>query len=196
MKCEECDEYETTGTASILCEYCGHRPLKREVIASEEETTPAKKKPRLEPIQEELEIDFFCDGKGLVESIVNKPGSVSTSASLNLRGVFLAENTSAKLPPPHGIPEECVEVVEVVDIDTKLKSQTEKLRPNQLEKKEPDLACNMKRRQGKLYVECNVCSSEVTVGQVNQDLSLLKLHNTTLKHKLNTARSSEMPKEI
>ena len=152
----------------------------------------------MEPIQEELEIDFFCDGKGLVESIVNKPGSVSTSASLNLRGVFLAENTSAKLPPPHGILEECVEVVEVVDIDTKLKSQ--QLRPNELAKKEPDLACNIKRRQGKLYVECNVCSSEVTVGQVNQDLSLLKLHNTTLKHKLTTAiswsRSSEMPKEI
>lgn len=42
LECPECDEYETTGTASILCEYCGHRPVEHELIKSAEETTPAK----------------------------------------------------------------------------------------------------------------------------------------------------------
>lgn len=197
LKCEECDEYETTGTDSILCEYCGHRPVEHEVITSEEETMPAKK-PRLEPIQEELESDLSCDGEGLVESVVNKPGSVSTSVSLNLGDVFPEENTSARSSPPHGIPEKRVEVVEVVDVDNELKGQ--QLKANELAKKEPGVAFNIKRRQGKLFAECNVCSSEVAVGQANQDLSLLKLHITTSKHKLNTAisrsRSSEIPKEI
>lgn len=99
LKCEECDEYETTGTDSIMFEYCGHRPVEHEVITRTEETMPAKKL-RLEPIQEELEIDLSCDGQGLVESIINKPGSVSTSASLNLGDVFPAENTSARPSPP------------------------------------------------------------------------------------------------
>ena len=102
LKCEECDEYETTGTDSILCEYCGHRPVKHEVITREEETMPAKK-PRLEPI-------------------VNKPGSVSTSVSLNLGDVFPPENTSARPSPPNGITDEHIEVVEAVDVDNKLKS--------------------------------------------------------------------------
>lgn len=191
LKCEECDECETTGTDSILFEYCGHRPVKHEVITHKEE-------PRLEPIQEELEIDLSCDGQGLVESIVNKPGSVSTSVSLNLGDVFPAENTSARPSPPHGIPEERIEVVGVVDVDNKLKSQ--QLKANELAKEESGVAFNIKRRQGKLFPECNVCSSEVTVGQANHDLSLLKLHITTSKHKLNTAinrsRSSEILKEI
>ena len=209
LKCEECDEYETTGPASILCEYCGHRPVEHEVITGEEETMSAKK-PRLEPIPEELEIDLSCDGEGLVESIVNKPGSVSTPASLNLGDVFPAENTNARpskpsptknyIPssPPHGISDERVQVVEVVDVDTELESQ--QLRANKLAKKEPGVAFNITRKQGKLFAECNVCSSEVAVGQSNQDLSLLKLHITTSKHKLNAAisrsRSSEIPKEI
>ena len=197
LKCEECDEYETTGTVSILCEYCGHRPVEHEVITSEEETMPAKKQ-RLEPVQEELENDLSCDGKVLVESIVSKPDSVSTSVSLYLGDSFPAENTSARPSTPRGIPEERVEVVEVVDVDTELKSQ--QLRANELAKMEPGVAFNIKRRQGKLFAECNVCSSEVVVGQANQDLSLLKLHITTSKHKLNTAisrsRSSEIPKEI
>lgn len=86
----------------------------------------------------------------------------------------------------------------MVDVDTELKGQ--QLRANELAKKEPGVAFNIKRRQGKLFGECNVCSSELAVGQANQDLSLLKLHITTSKHKLNTAisrsRSSETPKEI
>lgn len=196
LKCEECDEYETTDTASILCEYCGHRPVEHEVITSEEETMPVKT-PRLEPIQEELEIDLSCDREELVESIVNKTGSVSTSASLNLEDVYPSENTCTRLSPPNGIPEERVEIVEVVDVDTELKSQ--QLRANELAK-EPGIAFHIKRRQGKLFAECNVCSSEVAVGQANQDLSLLKLHITTSKHKLNTvisrSRSSEIPKGI
>lgn len=90
-----------------------------------------------------------CDGEGLVESIVNKPGSVSTSVSLNIGNVCLAENTSARPSPPHGIPEEGVEVVEVVDVDNELKSQ--QLKANELAKKEPGVAFNIKRRQGKLF---------------------------------------------
>ena len=208
LKCEECDEYETTVTASILCEYCGHRPVEHESITSEDETLPAKK-PRLEPIQEELEIDLSCELEGQTESIVNKPGSVSTSASLNLGDVFPAENTSTRPSKPsatknhtpsphHDITEEHVEVVEVVDVDTELESQ--QLKANELAKKEPGVAFNIKRRQGKLFAECNVCSSEVAVGQANQDLSLLKLHIITSRHKLNVAisrsRSSEIPTEI
>ena len=253
LKCEECDEYETTVTASILCEYCGHRPVEHEPISSEEETLPAKKprlepiqeeletdfscegegqtesivnqpvsvstsaslnlgdvKPRLEPIQEELETDFSCEGEGQTESIVNQPVSVSTSASLNLEDVFPAQNTSTMPSKPsatnnhtpssphHDITEEHVEVVEVVDVDTELESQ--QLKANELAKKEPGVAFNIKRRQGKLFAECNVCSSEVAVGQANQDLSLLKLHIITSRHKLNVAisrsRSSEIPTEI
>jgi len=206
LKCEECDEYETTVTASILCEYCGHRPVEHEPITSEEETLPAKK-PRLEPIQEELETDLSCEGEGQTESIVNTPDSVSTSASLNLSDVFPAENTSTKpsattnhtpSSPHHDITEEHVEVIEVVDVDTELESQ--QLKANELAKKEPGVAFNIKRRQGKLFAECNVCSSEVTVGQANQDLSLFKLHIITSRHKLNVAisrsRGSEIPTEI
>ena len=209
LKCEEYYEYETTVTASILCEYYGHRPVEHEPITSEEETLPAKK-PRLEPIQEELETDLSCDGEGQVESIVNKLGSVSTSASLNFGDIFRAENTSTRplkpsatknhIPssPHHDITEERVNVVEVVDVDTKLESQ--QLKANELAKKEPGVAFNIKRRQGKLFAECNVCSSEVAVGQANQDLSLLKLHIITLRHKFNVAisrsRSSEIPTEI
>ena len=209
LKCEECDEYETTVTASILCEYCGHSPVEHEPISSEEETLPAKK-PRLEPIQEELETDFSCEGEGQTESIVNQPVSVSTSASLNLEDVFPAQNTSTMPSKPsttknhtpssphHDITEEHVEVVEVVDVDTELESQ--QLKANELAKKEPGVAFNIKRRQGKLFAECNVCSSEVAVGQANQDLSLLKLHIITSRHKLNVAisrsRSSEIPTEI
>ena len=325
LKCEECDEYETTVTASILCEYFGHRPVEHESITSEEETLPAKKprlepiqeeleidlscelegqtesivnkpgsvstsaslnlgdvfpaettstrpskpsatknhtpssphhdtpghditeehvelvevvdvdtelesqqlkanelakkepakKPRLEPIQEELEIDLSCELEGQTESIVNKPGSVSTSASLNLGDVFPAETTSTRPSKPsatknhtpssphhdtpgHDITEEHVELVEVVDVDTELESQ--QLKANELAKKEPGVAFNIKRRQGTLFAECNVCSSEVAVGQANQDLSLLKLHIITSRHKLNVAisrsRSSEIPTEI
>ena len=209
LKCEECYEYETTVTASILCEYCGPRPVEHEPITSEEETLPAKK-PRLKPIQEELETDLSCDGEGQVESIVNKLGSVSTSASLNFGDVFLAENTSTRplkpsattnhIPssPHHDITEESVEVIEVVDVDTELESQ--QLKANELAKKEPGVAFNIKRRQGKLFAECNVCSSKVAVGQANQDLSLLKLHIITSRHKLNVvisrSRSSEIPTEI
>lgn len=209
LKCEECDEYETTVTGSILCEYCGHRPVEHEAITSEEETLPAKK-PRLEPIQEELETDLSCEGEGQTESIVNKPVSVSTSASLNLVDVFPAENTSTRPSQPsatkndtpssphHDITEEHVEVVEVVDVDTELESQ--QLKANELAKKEPGVAFNIKRREGKLFAECNVCSSEVAVGQANQNLSLLKLHIITSRHKLNVAisrsRSSEIPTEI
>ena len=209
LKCEECDEYETTVTGSILCEYCGHRPVEHEPITSEEETLPAKK-PRLEPIQEELETDLSCEGEGQTESIVNKPVSVSTSASLNLVDVFPAENTSTRPSQPsatkndtpssphHDITEEHVEVVEEVDVDTELESQ--QLKANELAKKEPGVAFNIKRRQGKLFAECNVCSSEVAVGQANQNLSLLKLHIITSRHKLNVAisrsRSSEIPTEI
>ena len=209
LKCEECDEYETTVAGSILCEYCGHRPVEHEPITSEEETLPAKK-PRLEPIQEELETDLSCEGEGQTESIVDKPVSVSTSASLNLGGVFPAENTSTRPSKPsatkndtpssphHDITEEHVEVVEVVDVDTELESQ--QLKANELAKKEPGVAFNIKRRQGKLFAECNVCSSEVAVGQANQNLSLLKLHIITSRHKLNVAisrsRSSEIPTEI
>ena len=209
LKCEECDEYETTVTGSILCESCGHRPVEHEPITSEEETLPAKK-PRLEPIQEELETDLSCEGEGQTESIVNKPVSVSTSASLNLVDVFPAENTSTRPSQPsatkndtpssphHDITEEHVEVVEEVDVDTELESQ--QLKANELAKKEPGVAFNIKRRQGKLFAECNVCSSEVAVGQANQNLSLLKLHIITSRHKLNVAisrsRSSEIPTEI
>ena len=209
LKCEECDEYETTVTGSILCEYCGHRPVEHEAITSEEETLPAKK-PRLEPIQEELETDLSCEGEGQTESIVNKPVSVSTSASLNLVDVFPAENTSTRPSQPsatkndtpssphHDITEEHVEVVEEVDVDTELESQ--QLKANELAKKEPGVAFNIKRREGKLFAECNVCSSEVAVGQANQNLSLLKLHIITSRHKLNVAisrsRSSEIPTEI
>ena len=253
LKCEECDEYETTVTASILCEYCGHSPVEHEPISSEEETLPAKKprlepiqeeletdfscegegqtesivnqpvsvstsaslnlgdvKPRLEPIQEELETDLSCEGEGQTESIVNQPVSVSTSASLNLEDVFPAQNTSTMPSKPsatknhtpssphHDITEEHVELVEVVDVDTELESQ--QLKVNELAKKEPGVAFNIKRRQGKLFAECNVCSSEVAVGQANQDLSLLKLRIITSRHKLNVAisrsRSSEIPTEI
>ena len=209
LKCEECDEYETTVTGSILCEYCGHRPVEHEPITSEEETLPAKK-PRLEPIQEELETDLSCEGEGQTESIVNKPVSVSTSASLNLGDVFPAENTSTRPSKPsatkndtpssphHDITEEHVEVVEEVDVDTELESQ--QLKANELAKKEPGVAFNIKRREGKLFAECNVCSSEVAVGQAKQNLSLLKLHIITSRHKLNVAisrsRSSEIPTEI
>ena len=86
----------------------------------------------------------------------------------------------------------------MVDVDTELKSQ--QLRANELAKKEPGVDFHIKRRQGKLFAECNVCSPEVAVGQANQDLSLLKLHITTSKHKLNTvisrSRSSEIPKGV
>lgn len=209
LKCEECDEYETTVTGSILCESCGHRPVEHEPITSEEETLPAKK-PRLEPIQEELETDLSCEGEGQTESIVNKPVSVSTLASLNLGDVFPAENTSTRPSKPsatkndtpssphHDITEEHVEVVEVVDVDIELESR--QLKANELAKKEPGVAFNIKRREGKLFAECNVCSSEVAVGQANQNLSLLKLHIITSRHKLNVAisrsRSSEIPTEI
>ena len=80
LKCEECYEYETTVTASILCEYCAHRPVEHEPITSEEETLPSKK-PRLKPIQEELGTDLSCDGKGQVESIVNKLGCFNFSVA-------------------------------------------------------------------------------------------------------------------
>lgn len=135
--------------------------------------------------------------------------AVLTSASLDLGDVFPAENTSTRplkpsatknhTPSPHhDITEEHVEVVEVVDVDTELESQ--QLKANELAKKEPGVAFNIKRRQGKLFAECNVCSSEVAVGQANQDLSLLKLHIITSSHKLNVAisrsRSSEIPTEI
>lgn len=30
-ECNDCEEYETSGL-SILCEYCGHRPVQHEVI--------------------------------------------------------------------------------------------------------------------------------------------------------------------
>ena len=32
-QCNECEEYETN-SSSVLCEYCGHRPVKHEVISS------------------------------------------------------------------------------------------------------------------------------------------------------------------
>ena len=47
----------TTGTVSILGEYCGHTSVEHGIIRrSAEETTPAKK-PRLEAIEKILEID-------------------------------------------------------------------------------------------------------------------------------------------
>ena len=224
LKCEECDEYETTVTDSILCEYCGHRPVEHKPITSEEETLPAKK-PRLEPIQEELETDLSCEGEGQTESIVNKPVSVSTSASLNLVDVSPAENTCTRPSKPsatkndtpssphHDITEEHVEVVEEVDVDTELESQqlkanelakkepgveehvevvevvdadteleSQQLKANELAKKEPGVAFNSKRRQGKLFAECNVYSSEVAVGQANHaESEFVKVAHYNLK---------------
>ena len=59
--CSDCDEYETTDTVSILCEYCGHRPVEHEIIRSTDEATPAKK-PRLETVIEASEIDLGNGG--------------------------------------------------------------------------------------------------------------------------------------
>lgn len=43
-ECNECEEYETSGS-SVLCEYCGHRPVQHEVISS----SRARAGPELEP---------------------------------------------------------------------------------------------------------------------------------------------------
>ena len=40
----ECEEYETS-SSSVLCEYCGHRPVQHEVISS----SRARAGPELEP---------------------------------------------------------------------------------------------------------------------------------------------------
>ena len=32
-QCNECEEYESN-SSSVLCEYCGHRPVQHEVISS------------------------------------------------------------------------------------------------------------------------------------------------------------------
>lgn len=147
------------------------------------------------------------DGERQIESIEDEPGSVSSSVSQNTE-ILPTENSAVSpskpsatqnyLPSPHrGTPEESVEVVEVVDVDTELEGQ--QMKANELAKKEAGVAFNVRRRQRKLFAECNVCLSEVAVGKASQDLSLLKLHITTSKHKLNVAiaqsRSSEIPRE-
>ena len=84
------------------------------------------------------------------------------------------------------------------DGDTELQDQ--QIKANELAKQETGDSFAVKRRQGKLFVDCNVCLSEVAVGKASQGLSLLRLHISTSKHKLNAAiaqsRSTEMPKEI
>ena len=74
------------------------------------------------------------------------------------------------------------------------------MKANELAKKEEGVAFKIKRRQGKFFAESSVCLSEVAVGKASQDLSLLKIHLTTKKHKFNAtiaqSRNSEMPKEI
>ena len=43
-QCNECEEYETS-SSSVLCKYCGHRPVQHEVISS----SRARAGPELEP---------------------------------------------------------------------------------------------------------------------------------------------------
>lgn len=43
-QCNECEEYETS-SSSVLCEYCGHRPVQHEMISS----SRARAGPELEP---------------------------------------------------------------------------------------------------------------------------------------------------
>ena len=65
-------------------------------------------------------------------------------------------------------------------MDTELESQ--QLKANELAKKEPGVAFNSKRRQGKLFAECNVCSSEVAVGQANHaESEFVKVAHYNLK---------------
>lgn len=44
VKCNECDECESS-SSSVLCEYCGHRPVQHEAISS----SRARAGPELEP---------------------------------------------------------------------------------------------------------------------------------------------------
>ena len=43
-QCNECEKYEAS-SSSVLCEYCGHRPVQHEVISS----SRARAGPELEP---------------------------------------------------------------------------------------------------------------------------------------------------
>lgn len=43
-QCNECEEYETS-SSTVLCEYCGHRPVQHEVII----TSRAQAGPEPEP---------------------------------------------------------------------------------------------------------------------------------------------------
>ena len=45
-ECNECDEYETS-SLSVLCKYCGHRPVQHEVMGSSR--ARARAGPELEP---------------------------------------------------------------------------------------------------------------------------------------------------
>ena len=207
LKCSECDEYETTGTGSILCEYCGHTPVEHEIVnRNAAEDTPAKK-PRLEAVEGILEeVSDHCVAQ--LDNIVDDPASASGLALSNAGDTLLAKDTAAsplKASETENdltsslLPEKSVEVMEVsADGDTELQDQ--QIKANELAKQETGDSFAVKRRQGKLFVDCNVCLSEVAVGKASQGLSLLRLHISTSKHKLNAAiaqsRSTEMPKEI
>ena len=132
-KCSDRDEYETTDTVSILCEYCGHRPVEHEIIRSTDKATPAKK-PRLETTEEASEIDLG-NGEVQIEITDDEPIPITSSPSLNpgetLQPVNIAESlsqpsrTKNDLVSPYGAtPEQHMEVVEVpVDVDPEMKVQ-------------------------------------------------------------------------
>lgn len=154
FECSDCDEYETTGTVSILCEYCGHRPVEHEIIRGDntEETTPAKKQ-RLEATEEILEIDFD-HSEAQMESTEDEPFSVSGLVSGNTKETQLAEDiavspsesstTENEVTSPHA-PERSAEVIEVsADVDTELEDQ--QIKANELAKKEAGVTFKIKRQ--------------------------------------------------
>ena len=170
------------------------------------EDTPAKK-PRLEAVEGILEeVSDHCVAQ--LDNIVDDPASASGLVLSNAGDTLLAKDTAAsplKASETENdltsslLPEKSVEVIEVsADGDTELQDQ--QIKANELAKQETGVSFAVKRKQGKLFADCNVCLSEVAVEKASQGLSLLRLHISTSKHKLNAAiaqsRSTEMPKEI
>ena len=156
--CSECDEYETTSTTSILCEYCGHRPVEHEITRTTEEGTAAPltaaKKRKLDLIEELPEFDLG-DSEGLIEITEDDQGSVSNSPSLNSQEIVQAQisasSEKSQVSPCCATPDKEMEVIEVAaDEDTELKVQ--QVKANELAKKE-DAAFKIKRRQGKFFAE-------------------------------------------
>ena len=180
----ECDEFENL-SGDILCEHCGHRPLKHEGLIDQN------------PNQNQSQTST-CAEQELVQKKPRQDEPVSINEIVSLKDqekeaevTIEPEPESPKDQQVHGPLQQQTtessgsEVVEISAMLKALQSQADELASDCVK-----YAIHL-NGTGKLKTNwCKVCLIDVSLEKVNQGMNMLKQHIAIPKHKTNCAIST------